>query len=86
MRAFPIPKRRKTIELGQSPLTDLRVLGSSALFHALVVLVASFTILNAAMPLGGDIDASQGAVHRARSGGQPGEHSPVTRRGGRKPW
>jgi hypothetical protein len=54
MRSFPIPRRRRTIELGQSPLTDLRALGSSALFHALVVLVASFTILNAALPLGGD--------------------------------
>ncbi len=54
MRSFPIPKRRKTIELGQSPLTDLRALGSSTLFHALVVLLASFTVLNAAMPLGGE--------------------------------
>jgi hypothetical protein len=54
MRSFSIPKRRKTIELGQSPLTDLRALLSSALFHGLVVLLASFTILNAALPLGGD--------------------------------
>ena len=29
-------------------------LGSSTLFHALVVLLASFTVLNAAMPLGGE--------------------------------
>ena len=40
------------VELGQSPLTDPRALGSSAVFHALVVLLASLTILNAAMPLG----------------------------------
>ena len=38
-------------ELGQTPLTDIRSLGSSAVFHALVVLVASLTILNGAMPL-----------------------------------
>jgi von Willebrand factor type A domain len=42
------------IELGQSPLTDPRSLGSSALFHALVILVASLTVLNAAMPMGGE--------------------------------
>ncbi len=39
------------IELGQTPLTDVRSLGGSALFHALVVVVASFSILNAAMPV-----------------------------------
>ena len=39
------------IELGQSPLTDIRSLGSSALFHGLVVLIASLTIMNVAMPL-----------------------------------
>ena len=39
------------IELGQSPLTDIRSLGSSALVHALLVLIASLTILNAAMPV-----------------------------------
>jgi hypothetical protein len=39
------------MELGQTPLTDLRSLGSSALFHALVVLVASLSILNAAIPI-----------------------------------
>jgi hypothetical protein len=54
MRSFPIPRRRKTIELGESPLTDVRALGSSALFHALVVLLASLTVLNVAMPFGGN--------------------------------
>ena len=42
------------VELGQSPLTDPRALGSSALFHALVVLLASLTVLNAAMPIGSE--------------------------------
>ncbi len=40
------------VELGQSPLTDPRALGSSALFHALVILLASLTVLNVTMPLG----------------------------------
>src|SRR5271166_2021848 len=39
-------------DLGHTPLTDVRSLGSSALFHAFVLLIASLTILNAAMPLG----------------------------------
>jgi von Willebrand factor type A domain len=42
------------VELGQTPLTDPRALGSSALFHLLVVLLASLTILNAAMPMGSE--------------------------------
>jgi hypothetical protein len=41
-----------TIELGQTPLTDVRSLGSSALFHALVVLLASLAVIPVAMPLG----------------------------------
>jgi von Willebrand factor type A domain len=42
------------IELGQSPLTDPRALGSSALFHGLLVLLASLTVLNVAVPLGSE--------------------------------
>ena len=38
-------------ELGRDPLTDPRSLGGSALFHALVLVVASLTILNGAIPL-----------------------------------
>ena len=39
------------IALGESPLTDVRSLGSSALFHVLVVLLASLTALNVALPM-----------------------------------
>jgi von Willebrand factor type A domain len=47
-------KSSAPIELGQSPLTDPRALGSSALFHAFLILLASLTVLNATMPLGGE--------------------------------
>ena len=68
MRSIPYTQTcAKPIELGQSPLTDLRALGSSTLFHALVVLLASLTVLNAAMPLGGESTRPQGALHRDRS-------------------
>ncbi len=49
MSRSPVP-----ISLGHSPLTDPRSLVSSALFHSLVVLIASLTALNAvALPIGG---------------------------------
>jgi hypothetical protein len=38
--------------LGQDPLTDPRSLGSSALFHVLLLLVASLVVIPIAMPLG----------------------------------
>jgi von Willebrand factor type A domain len=46
-----MPKSSVPISLGESPLTDPRALGSSALFHLLVVLLASLTVLNVALPL-----------------------------------
>jgi hypothetical protein len=36
---------------GQTPLTDLRSLGSSALFHGLVLFLASATVLNMPLPV-----------------------------------
>ena len=42
------------ISLGETPLTDPRSLGGSALFHALLVLLASLTVLNAALPMATD--------------------------------
>jgi hypothetical protein len=39
------------MRVGQTPLTDPRSLGSSALFHMLLVLLASLLIVNAAVPL-----------------------------------
>ncbi|HEX3447153.1 MAG TPA: VWA domain-containing protein [Isosphaeraceae bacterium] len=46
-----MPKSNALISLGKSPLTDLRSLGSSGLFHLLVVLLAWVTVLNVALPL-----------------------------------
>jgi hypothetical protein len=40
------------IELGQTPLTDLRSLGSSALYHVLVVVLASLAVIPVALPFG----------------------------------
>ena len=42
------------LELGQSPLTDPRALGSSTIFHAFLVVVASLAVLPVAIPLGGE--------------------------------
>jgi hypothetical protein len=39
------------VALGKSPLTDPRSLSSSALFHALLVLAAWWSVLNAAFPI-----------------------------------
>jgi von Willebrand factor type A domain len=44
-------KSHVPIALGQTPLTDPRSLVSSALFHALLVLLASLTALNMALPI-----------------------------------
>ena len=41
------------IALGQTPMTDPRSLVGSALFHVLLVLLASLTALNAAVPIAG---------------------------------
>src|SRR5262245_11653594 len=38
--------------LGETPLTDPRSLGGSALFHVLVVLLASLAVIPVALPLG----------------------------------
>ncbi len=48
-RAFTRP-----IAMRLSPLTDPRSVGSSALFHGLVILLASLAVLPVAMPLGGE--------------------------------
>jgi hypothetical protein len=45
-----VSKPNISIALGKGPLTDLRSLSSSALFHILVVLLASLTALNVALP------------------------------------
>jgi hypothetical protein len=48
-----VPQSHVPLSLGQSPLTDPRSLGGSALFHALVVLIAALTALNAvSLPMG----------------------------------
>lgn len=40
-----------SISVGESPLTDPRSVGSSAVFHVIVVLLASLTALNVALPM-----------------------------------
>ncbi len=42
------------VALGETPLTDPRSLGSSAIFHTALVLLASFTVLSAALPMAAD--------------------------------
>src|SRR5262245_7328972 len=39
-----------SFSFGESPLTDVRSVGSSALFHALLVLVASLAVFNVVQP------------------------------------
>jgi von Willebrand factor type A domain len=46
-----MPKSPVTFSLRKGPLTDLRSLGSSAMFHVIVVLLASLTALNVALPM-----------------------------------
>ncbi len=40
-----------TFSLSESPLTDPRSVGTSALFHVFLILLASLTALNAALPM-----------------------------------
>ena len=40
------------IELGQTPLTDLRSLGSSTLYHVLIVILASLAVIPVTLPFG----------------------------------
>ena len=44
-RSRPMAKASLPIELGQTPLTDLRSLGSSTLYHVLVVILASLAVI-----------------------------------------
>ena len=68
----------RTVELGRSPLTDLRALASSAAFHGLLLLACSLLVLQAVLP-GGEDDEPPGLVgelgpvdNRASSGVAPG--------------
>ena len=46
-----MPKSPVAFSSGESPLTDPRSLGGSAMFHVIVVLLASLTALNVALPM-----------------------------------
>jgi hypothetical protein len=72
--------------LGETPLTDPRSLGSSALVHGLLVLVASLSVLNAALPMTADsrpkalyaeVDPVDNRAdvpsHPGQGGGSPGD-------------
>ena len=41
---------RPHLHFGETPMTDPRSLGSSALVHAVLILVGSLTVLNVALP------------------------------------
>jgi von Willebrand factor type A domain len=68
------------IPAGEGPLTDLRSVGSSAAFHVILVVVASLTALNVALPLAttrpkalyGEIDPVENRADVPRSPGQGG--------------
>ena len=66
----PEHDRRRIAELGRTPLTDPRSLGSSLLFHAALLLAASLVVLGSVLP--GEPERAPDAARRARAGGQPG--------------
>ncbi|MDR3633678.1 MAG: VWA domain-containing protein [Isosphaeraceae bacterium] len=76
-----MPTSHRPSRLGLSPLTDPRSLGSSLLFHALVLAVASLAILRAGtvtrpeLPrvLRGEIDTVDNRAPAQEAGGSPGE-------------
>src|SRR5213596_3585183 len=46
-----MPRSQVPFSFGESPLTDPRSVGSSALFHALVLLLTWLAVLNVALPM-----------------------------------
>src|SRR5271157_1145213 len=82
---FGEPDGRAQLHFGETPLTDPRALGSSALVHVLLIVVASLTVLNVSITrvpeasgaLRGELElvdnrAENGKV-AGRGGGSPGE-------------
>ena len=51
-----------TIELGQTPLTDVRSLSGSTFFHALLVLLAYLAVFPVALPLN-EAGSPEGSLH-----------------------
>ena len=79
-----MPKSPVSISLGESPLTDPRSVGSSAVFHVLVVLLASLTALERRVADGRV--TSQGPLRRDRSRRQPRRRSQLTGPRRRQSW
>lgn len=80
----PHPHPALPLPLGESPLTDPRSLGSSAILHAVLLVAASFTVYSAVRPsnsetrpaLRGEIDPVDNRADKKVSGeggGSPGE-------------
>jgi len=79
------PNGRAQLHFGETPLTDPRSLGSSALMHLILIVVASLTILNASItrapesfpPLRGELEPVDNRADKGKfpgsGGGSPGE-------------
>jgi hypothetical protein len=79
------PDGRAQLHFGETPLTDPRSLGSSALMHLILIVVASLTILNTSItrapesfpPLRGELEPVDNRVDKGKfpgsGGGSPGE-------------
>ncbi len=71
---------RSRLPFGETPMTDPRSLGSSALVHLLLILAASLTALNVVIPrasetpraMRGEIDPADNRADQGKTGGQGG--------------
>jgi von Willebrand factor type A domain len=85
MEGLAMLRTRPSSAFGETPLTDPRAVGSSALFHGLLLLLAWLAVLNAAMPVSepssrpirAELDAVDNRADRPQvpgeGGGSPGE-------------
>ena len=76
---------RPQLHLGETPLTDLRSLGSSALVHVVLIIAASFMVLKVALPrteqerptvMKGDFDPVDNRADVKKTAGSGGGGSP----------
>ena len=76
---------RPHLHLGETPMTDPRSLGSSALVHTVLILVGSLTVLNVSLPrtaeerqtvMKGELEPVDNRVNSKKSAGSGGGGSP----------